>query len=861
MGRGRGIGRRRFGAGVAVALVAGMAATVPAGASTSTASTVEHTKAKAHVAAPAALHAPTVTPSEVVAGGIVTVAGTKCPTNTGPTSAFVSLVSGKGALVATAAAAPAPNGSWKVSLTVPPSTKAGTYDVDSTCDEYNQEFFYPPASVTVDAATSAWTAQTPPAPTGPNGTVSDVACRAANDCTIVGSAVDGTGNLAPQAAAWDGGSFTVQTVPLPAGGSIGVLNGVACAATACVAVGHYRTKQGTQAALVERSNGSSWSPDVAPNPKGASAVVLQSVSCSGAGACAAVGTYDRSDTGTVPFSEASNGTTWTVHAMPLSNGATTGAFGSVSCSAATACLAVGGAGSQMVADAWNGSSWSAVSPPAPPSANTADLAGVSCTATGCVAVGWYDDPNGYHPISESRVGTTWTRHAIAEPVNGSNATPLDISCVNVTGCVAVGTYFNNRFANVPLVESFDGSSWAAQAAPKPVGSISTQLQAVSCVASECLATGEYNTRSHGARSFAERETGASWTVVSTPRTTGARASWLSAVACGSKTSCVAVGAYETDAALPGMLAETWNGSGWTMSTIGQGADGELKGVACAAPTSCMAVGDTTDQFYANNPVVEQWDGSTWTNLAFTVPAGYAQGSLDSVSCTGPSSCVAVGYAFDQTTFGVEPLAATWNGVKWKSVIAPAPPNAVGFAQLSSVSCAAKGQCLAVGTAFFGASIVDQLSGSTWTLVAAPSEPVGAALNAVSCTAVDSCLIVGSTYAGDQTTALADRWDGQALHDAGAATGAHGGSLASITCTSATSCAAVGDAAAYGPVLGTVLVETWNGSAWTAQRTPNLTGAVASSLSGVACPSDVRCLAVGSQERGTGVPLVESSPTG
>ena len=63
------------------------------------------------------------------------------------------------------------------------------------------------------------------------------------------------------------------------------------AATACTAVGDYGNSSGNDVTLAERWNGSSWKIQPTPNPTGQAASVLSGVSCTAATACTAVGDY------------------------------------------------------------------------------------------------------------------------------------------------------------------------------------------------------------------------------------------------------------------------------------------------------------------------------------------------------------------------------------------------------------------------------------------------------------------------------------------------------------------------------------------------------------------------------------------
>ena len=154
---------------------------------------------------------------------------------------------------------------------------------------------------------TTWSIEHTPNPTGASGSgLSGVSCASASACTAVGS-YDG-GTLAER---WNGTKWTSEHTPNPApasptGASENLLDGVWCAsASPCTAVGYYSTGS-TEVTLAARWNGTTWSPELPPNPTGASDSVLSSLSCALASACTAVGSYFNGTTG-VTLAERWNG--------------------------------------------------------------------------------------------------------------------------------------------------------------------------------------------------------------------------------------------------------------------------------------------------------------------------------------------------------------------------------------------------------------------------------------------------------------------------------------------------------------------------------------------------------------------------
>jgi hypothetical protein len=186
---------------------------------------------------------------------------------------------------------------------------------------------------------SSWTLETPDL-----GGLLAVSCSSATACTAVGQYAPGY-FYETVAEAWDGSNWTVQTTPDPSNinsGGINGLFGVSCtSATACTAVGSYNNSAGTSVTLAERWNGSTWSVQATPNPSGAKSTSLSAVSCTSATACTAVGSYNNSAGTQFALAEHWDGSTWSIQATPTPSGATSSSLSAVSCTSATTCTAVG----------------------------------------------------------------------------------------------------------------------------------------------------------------------------------------------------------------------------------------------------------------------------------------------------------------------------------------------------------------------------------------------------------------------------------------------------------------------------------------------------------------------------------------
>ncbi len=334
-------------------------------------------------------------------------------------------------------------------------------------------------------------------------------------------------------------------------------------------------------------------------------------------------------------------------------------------------------------------------------------------------------------------------------------------------------------------------AWSVVASPNPAGSPSSILEAISCPAgaggTQCTAVGQSAGSTVG-QTLVETWNGSSWSIVPSPDAAGAASSVLWDVSCPTTVSCTAVG-DSTTVTTNLALIESWNGVTWSVvpSPNPSGATGSvLYGVSCTGPTSCEAVGGSwVGSDYTT--LVESWNGTTWSVVASPNPVGANNSFLQDVSCTGATSCMAVGYS------DTSALAETWNGTTWS--ISPTPTGG----SLSGVTCTGPGFCVAVGATeqgIIGRTEVDTWNGTSWSPVSSPnpSGSLTSALDEVSCLSATSCTAVGSGNGP-----LVEAWNGSSwsIVPSAAPSGSSGDQLWGASCAGATTCAAVGQATVGG----------------------------------------------------------------
>lgn len=344
--------------------------------------------------------------------------------------------------------------------------------------------------------------------------------------------------------------------------------------------------------LAEIYNGSTWTPQVLPVPANAqggqiATAVLYAVSCAVNGACAAAGVYVTTEfgadtAGQVGLLEQLSNGVWTAtpaDGVPGGNPNST-VLDSVSCSDATTCVAVGDEGSDNgpVAAIFelDGSTWNPVGAPIPPGGTIDFLNGVSCPIDGiCTIVGWYEnaDLDAWGLIINLESGV-WVAQTAPLPANIAQPPhevvpniQLDaVDCPEEGSCVVGGGYNDNSQQYQPLLMTLANGTWTVTVPPLPSDAASSDaigiVNGVFCPAlGSCVATGTYFTDylAGDQSGMLLSQSGDEWTATSAPlpsappvdnvpiadavggRSDAASSSIMAGVSCGEGGFCAAVG--------------------------------------------------------------------------------------------------------------------------------------------------------------------------------------------------------------------------------------------------------------------------------------------------------------------------------
>jgi hypothetical protein len=350
---------------------------------------------------------------------------------------------------------------------------------------------------------------------------------------------------------------------------------------------------------------------------------------------------------------------------------------------------------------------------------------VACvTAKSCTGGGRYVTTSElFDAVIATKSNGSWGRAFIlVMPQNFDVSHPdsavTGVACPAAKSCVAVGTYLDSS-ATTQAFEAVQvrGSWHRAQEITDPASLAtggSASLDSVSCPSvGNCIAVGGFSSVS-GFDSMAVREDGGRWRRAFAVRApSGAAANpdaLLSSVSCSGPEHCTAVGAYHDKAMDSEALAVTEINNRWPQSVriavpanASKNPDAVLFGVSCVASGACSAVGDYQTTAKADGAMAVMRGKHGWIRARQILPpkADKAVG-LNTISCTGATSCQAGGFA--QTGSGEPPAVVTESSGHWgRAFTIGLPGNSASGSErqatLLGIACFKRNACAAVGWYF------------------------------------------------------------------------------------------------------------------------------------------------------------------
>jgi hypothetical protein len=356
---------------------------------------------------------------------------------------------------------------------------------------------------------------------------------------------------------------------LPAGGvanGAGFAGPVSCPAIGgCVVLGEYSTSSGLEENLIATEKAGVWSDARAPLPPGgtqATNLGPYTLICTGVGNCVGTSLYQSATAVAADILEDNLGT-WSAVAMPLPKNAAPARLPTISgmsCLRRGDCVIVGtyvtttGLSEGLVVTQVD-KVFAAAEAPTPGAPNRgAALTGVSCVmVTSCVAVGDFATPGDREPlfVVDNAGALSGSRALLPLRAAGNPQSELQAVSCSPTVCIALGSYVNLTGDRLGVIETGEvtgaTTTWTARRTPSPPGasptSPSPQIYSVRCkITIYCLAVGRYTDASGKTQGLVLLAQAGRWSASMMPGTLNSGVV-VRAVTCASETSCVAVGQY------------------------------------------------------------------------------------------------------------------------------------------------------------------------------------------------------------------------------------------------------------------------------------------------------------------------------
>ena len=337
---------------------------------------------------------------------------------------------------------------------------------------------------------------------------------------------------------------------------------------------------------------------------------------------------------------------------------------------------------------------------------------VSCSSDGnCAAGGRYKDGSGnYQNFVVGEVAGVWgTAIEVAGSLNtGGHAWVNSVSCSSDGNCAAGGRYEdssgNYQVFVVNEVDGFWGTAIEVAASLNTGGD--ADLNSVSCTSDgNCAAGGRYKDSAGNYQAFVVDEVAGTWGMaieVAASLNTGGSAEVFS-VSCSSDGSCAAGGRYKDSAGnyqafVADEVSSAWGTSSEVAGSLNTGGLARIFSISCSSDGNCTAGGRFKESSGNSQAFVVDEVSGVWGTPSEVAGSLNTDGDawINSVSCTSAGNCTAGGYYKDGSgnyqAFVVDEVAGVW---ETPSEVAGSL-NAGGDGEINSVSCTAAGSCTTGG---------------------------------------------------------------------------------------------------------------------------------------------------------------------
>jgi hypothetical protein len=340
----------------------------------------------------------------------------------------------------------------------------------------------------------------------------------------------------------------------------------------------------------------------------------------------------------------------------------------------------------------------------------------------------------------------------------TNSQFLGVSLASPADGWAVGTFDDENAVGHPLVEHWDGTTWALGHAPQPSGR-DAQLAGVDELStSDVWAVGlsEGDTGVTSDLPLIEHWNGTNWSIAAGVSLPAGASGVLNAIGGSGPDDLWAVGyTLSADQSQESLLIAHYNGTQWKsvpFPTQDSACDPGLSdcfldatAVAASAPGNAWLAGNV-EQPNATQHLLAHWNGTSWTLATAPCLEGTAQAACDpegtdlneltGLTVLSPTDAWASGSEgnVNDENFHI-PYVLHWNGTSWS--LAKTPNRGGEGSLLNAISAVSASDVWAVGQTqqLNGAiqTLTEQFNGTAWAVVASPSpgsKPTDDSLDAV-----------------------------------------------------------------------------------------------------------------------------------
>ena len=501
----------------------------------------------------------------------------------------------------------------------------------------------------------------------------------------------------------------------------------------------------------------------------------------------------------------------------------------------------------------------------------------------------------YSGTGESATDNLVAQKVIAAVEVTPTPCPAEINC-DATPIAKVAIGDNEAMPQIKVDEKNVGPIPSTFATDVQNKDPNAYFNSISCASDgECVGVGAFENSTGGSEAFTQTQTNGKWGIA-TPANFGLGVqndipeAFFESVSCPAPGNCVAAGTFEDFAGGNEAFTQTQTNGMWeTAMPATFGVDVQsidpfayFNSISCPAPGNCVAAG-TFEDFAGGNEAFTQTQTNGMWETAMPATFGVDVQSIDpfayfnSISCPAPGNCVAAG-SFRNFAGGYEAFTQTKTNGMWETAVSTAFGNDVQsidpFAYFNSISCAAPGNCVAVGSFrnFAGGyeAFTQTQTDSIWD-IATPAKFSPDSQNAVpdayfesvSCPAVGNCVTVGSfrNFAGGyeaftqtQTDSI---WDiaTPAKFSPDSQNAVPDAYFESVSCPAVGNCVTVGrfanSAGAYEAVIQTQRNGIWDTATFATFDIDLQNSDPFAYFNSISCLSTGECVAAGGFENATG----------